>query len=95
MLVTLVLDPVLILGLGGAPRLGIVGAAIATVGTRSVAFLLGAAILARRRMVRVGAPRLAALAAVARIGLPTAATGVVFSLIYVVLTRTTTRFGTE
>jgi Na+-driven multidrug efflux pump len=31
---------------------------------------------------------------VARVGLPTAVTGVLFSLIYVVLTRTTTRFGT-
>lgn len=32
--------------------------------------------------------------AIARIGLPTAATGVLFSVIYVVLTRTTTQFGT-
>jgi len=31
---------------------------------------------------------------VCRVGLPTAATGVTFSAIYVVLTRTTTRFGT-
>ncbi|MFL5576074.1 MAG: MATE family efflux transporter [Gemmatimonadaceae bacterium] len=92
--VTLVLDPLLILGLAGAPRLGIVGAAIATVGTRSVAFLLGVALLARRRMVRIGVPRAATLAAIARVGLPTAVTGVLFSLIYVVLTRTTTRFGT-
>ena len=93
-LVTLVLDPVLILGLGGLPELGIVGAAIATVGTRGVAFLLGASILARRRMLRLGRPRLAPLATVCRVGLPTALTGVVFSLIYVVLTRTTTQFGT-
>ncbi|HWJ21729.1 MAG TPA: MATE family efflux transporter [Gemmatimonadaceae bacterium] len=92
--VTLVLDPVLILGLGGAPRLGIVGAAIATVGTRCVAFLLGVALLARRRMLRVGVPRLPSIAAVTRVGLPTALTGVLFSAIYVVLTRTTTRFGT-
>jgi len=32
--------------------------------------------------------------AVARVGMPTALTGVAFSVIYVVLTRTTTRFGT-
>src|SRR5687768_7612852 len=31
---------------------------------------------------------------IARVGLPTAATGVIFSLIYVALTRTTTQFGT-
>jgi putative MATE family efflux protein len=92
--VTLVLDPVLILGLAGAPKLGIVGAAIATVGTRGVAFLLGVALLVRRRMLRAGVPRRASLAAVTRVGLPTALTGVLFSAIYVVLTRTTTRFGT-
>jgi putative MATE family efflux protein len=92
--VTLALDPVLILGLAGAPRLGIVGAAIATVGTRSVAFLLGVAILRRRGMLRFGAPRLGSLGSVTRVGLPTAMTGVFFSAIYVVLTRTTTRFGT-
>ena len=34
----LALDPVLILGLGPAPRLGIAGAAVATIFTRSVAF---------------------------------------------------------
>src|SRR5207237_7531041 len=32
--------------------------------------------------------------AVCRVGLPTAVTGVTFSLIYIFLTRTTTRFGT-
>jgi putative MATE family efflux protein len=91
---TLVLDPVLMLGLGGAPRLGIVGAAIATVCTRSVAFLVGVALLARRRMIRVGWPRAASLGAISRVGLPTAVTGVLFSAIYVAMTRTTTRFGT-
>src|SRR6185437_15017873 len=41
----LVLDPVLILGLGPAPRLGIAGAAVATIATRAVAFVLGIALL--------------------------------------------------
>ena len=91
---TLVLDPVLILGLAGAPRLGIAGAAIATIATRGGAFLMGYALLRRRGLLVFERPRLPALAAVARIGLPTAATGVIFSLIYVALTRTTTRFGT-
>ena len=92
--VTLVLDPVLILGLAGVPSLGIVGAAVATVATRSLAFALGVALLVRRGMIRFGAPRPAVLAAIARVGAPTAATGVLFSLIYVALTRTTTRYGT-
>jgi putative MATE family efflux protein len=91
---TLALDPVLILGLGGAPRLGIVGAAIALVLTRGGAFAAGIMLLARRGLMRVGRVTWRTVTSVARIGLPTALTGVMFSLIYVALTRTTTRFGT-
>lgn len=126
---TLLLDPVLILGWGPAPRLGITGAAVALVATRGAAFAIGVWFLRRRGMLRApgrhvgrealhlseGAPNVAAGAAessarllrrgelgavvavarrVLRIGLPTAMTGVIFSFIYVALTRTTTRFGT-
>lgn len=91
---TLILDPVLILGLLGAPTLGIRGAAIATLATRSVVFVIGLVILMRRRMLVFGAPRAAAIAAILRVGLPTAATGVFFSLIYVVIARIATPFGT-
>jgi len=91
---TLVVDPVLILGLHGAPRLGIAGAAIATVLTRGCAFLLGLQIAIARGYLRVGAPRWSSVSAIVRVGAPTAATGIVFSLVYVALTRTTTRFGT-
>jgi putative MATE family efflux protein len=90
----LVLDPVLILGLWHAPQLGIAGAAVATVFTRSVAFLFGIALLVRRRMIRFGPISAATMRSIARVGLPTAATGVFFSLTYVFLTRTTTLFGT-
>ena len=92
--VTLALDPILILGLFGAPKLGIAGAAIATVCTRGAAFVMGLVILARRGLIRIRRPRRASLVAVSRVGLPTAITGVSFSAIYVVLTRTTTIFGT-
>ena len=91
---TLVLDPILILGLGPAPELGVAGAGVATVLTRGAAGLLGLTILVRRRMIRFGSVELPTLRAIARIGLPASATGVTFSLIYVVLTRTTTQFGT-
>ena len=91
---TLLLDPVLILGLWGAPRLGIAGAAVALVLTRGSAFLVGAWLLHRRGLVRFQRPRLAPLATVARVGLPTAMTGIIFSIIYIAVTRTTTRFGT-
>ena len=92
--VTLVLDPVLILGLGPFPRLGISGAAIATITTRGVACVMGLTIAARRGLLRLGRIKLESIVAVCRVGLPTAVTGTTFSFIYIILTRTTTRFGT-
>lgn len=102
---TLVLDPVLILGLDGAPKLGIAGAAVALVATRGSVFVIGLWLLRRRGMLQLeregslGAPPFVTGVArvarrVLRIGLPTATTGMIFSFIYVALTRTTTRFGT-
>jgi putative MATE family efflux protein len=91
---TLALDPILILGLGGAPRLGIAGAAIALVSTRGAACVIGVDLLMRRRMVRVRRSSANSITAVIRVGLPTALTGVLFSLIYVGMTRTATQFGT-
>ena len=92
--ITLVLDPALILGWGPLPRLGIAGAAIATVATRGAAFAMGVILANRRKLLRLRRPELASIAAVCRVGLPTAVTGVAFSIIYIVVTRTTTRFGT-
>ena len=84
--VTLVLDPVLILGLGAVPRARHRGRRdrddLHAQRSRSS---LGLAILgAPRRAARSGGPTCGVLGAVVRIGLPTAVTGVVFSLIYVV-----------
>lgn len=92
--VTLVLDPVLIMGIGPAPELGIAGAAIATVATRSVAFALGLWLVLRGGQLRFAGFDWRAMGTVCRVGLPTAATGVVFSLIYILVTRSVTRFGT-
>ena len=94
MTATLILDPLLILGIGPFPELGITGAAIATVATRGSAFVAGLVILWRRGMVRVSRVDGAVLRAVARVGAPTALTGVLFSVIYIALTRVTTQFGT-
>ena len=92
--VTLVLDPVLILGLWGAPQLGIAGAAVATVLTRGAAFVMALVIAVRRGIIDLRRPRPFAVGTILRVGLPTAVTGAFFSLIYVALTRTTTQFGT-
>lgn len=91
---TLLLDPALILGWWGLPRLGIAGAALATAGTRAAVFVLGLVLLHRRGLVHFGIPRAGPLGAICRVGLPTALTGSFFSVIYVLLTRTTTAFGT-
>jgi Na+-driven multidrug efflux pump len=74
--------------------MGIAGAAIATIGTRGAAFVMGISIAARRGLMRLGRVRIASLWSVCRIGLPTAMTGIAFSFIYIFLTRTTTRYGT-
>ena len=92
--ITLGLDPVLILGLGPAPAMGIAGAAVAAVATRALVLAFGLGVLVRRRLVRFALWDWRAAAAVLRIGAPTAATGIFFSAVYVVLTRITTRFGT-
>ena len=92
--VGLVLHPVLLLGLGPAPRLGIAGTAVATIITRGTAFVVGLVLLARRRMIRCARISLRTIGAIVRVGLPTAVTGVLFSAIYILLTRTTTLFGT-
>ncbi|MBI3792809.1 MAG: MATE family efflux transporter [Gemmatimonadetes bacterium] len=91
---TLVLDPVLILGLLGMPALGIRGAAIATISVRSACFVIGLVILRRRGMLRWRGVDPALIATICKVGAPTAATGVVFSLIYALVTRTTAVFGT-
>jgi putative MATE family efflux protein len=92
--VTMLIDPVLILGIGPVPKLGIEGAAIATAITRTLAFAIGVFVMRRRGMVQFGRIRSATIAAITRVGLPTAMTGVIFSLIYIVLTRSIAPFGT-
>ena len=92
-LVNLVLDPVMILGIGPFPALGVYGAALATVLTRGLGFLVGWAILVRRGAIR-NAFRWSIARTIARIGLPMTLTGVLFSLIYVWLARVTAAFGT-
>jgi len=94
-----VLDPVLIFGAAGWSGWGIAGAAWATVIARLLWLALALRELTRPGSVvslrahgRLGAGWRDALE-VARIGAPKAATGVLFALVYMTLTRITTRFG--
>jgi putative MATE family efflux protein len=92
--VTLVLDPVLIMGLGIAPQLGMSGAAIAMVSTRGIVCVVGCVLLLRRGLMTFGPVRVESIGRIVRIGLPVAVWGVTFSLIYVALARLAAPFGT-
>lgn len=92
-LVNLVLDPLMILGWGPIPALGVYGAALATVLTRGLSFVVGLELLRRRGGLRLSfAPRVAAT--IVRIGVPTMVTSVLFSVIYMLLVRVVGGFGT-
>lgn len=90
----LVLDPLLIRGWGPFPAMGVRGAAVATLVPRGLGCLAGVLILKRRGMIAWTLPRWNVVATILRVGAPAAATGIVFSFIYVLLTRITTQFGT-
>jgi putative MATE family efflux protein len=92
--VSIVLDPLLITGVGPFPRLGVEGAALASVMVRGGGFLLGFVIALRRGLLRIAAPDWRALPTMIRIGAPLSLAGVLLSLIYMWLTRFTSRFGT-
>jgi len=88
------LDPLLILGVGPIPQLGTGGAALATVLTRTGSVVVGYRLLRKRNLIRRVRLSSSAMRAIARIGLPVSAGGVTFSLIYILLTRVTSQFGT-
>ena len=92
--VSILLDPLLILGIGPFPWLGVEGAALASVMVRGGGFLVGLVIARRRGLLRVQAPDWRTLPTIIRIGAPLSLAGVLLSLIYMWLTRFTSRFGT-
>jgi putative MATE family efflux protein len=92
--VSILLDPLLIIGVGPFPRLGVEGAALASVMVRGGGFLLGLVIALRRGLLRVSAPDWRTLPTIVRIGAPLSLAGVLLSVIYMWLTRFTSRFGT-
>src|SRR5690348_17519973 len=92
---SILLDPLLIAGLGPFPRLGVEGAAVASVMVRGGGCLIGVAIALRRGLIRLSAPDWRAIPTIMRIGAPISLNGVLFSLIYMWLTRFTSRFGTS
>jgi putative MATE family efflux protein len=97
--VNVVLDPVLIFGVGPVPALGVGGAAAATVCSWLAAcgrgwWMLGR-IGVRPDVADCLRPARTETLRALNVGLPLALEGALFSLIYIVLTRFTTSFGTD
>src|SRR5213079_468210 len=75
-------------------RLGVEGAALASVMVRGGGFLIGIAIAWRRGLIRLDAPDWRAVPTVFRVGAPLSLAGVLLSVVYMWLTRYTSGFGT-
>ena len=89
-----ILDPLLILGIGPFPHMGIQGAALATLVTRAAGCFIGYRWMVQRGLVKRAVPSLRPILRMAWIGLPVAAGGALFSFVYIILTRYTSQFGT-
>lgn len=95
-----IMDPLLIFGIGPFPRLGIAGAAIATVISRSLTFIISLAILFfREKMLTFVLPKIKEIfqswKRILFIGLPTASTRIVVPLGIGVVTRIVSTYGKE
>ena len=98
----MILDPVLILGPGPFPKLGVVGAAIATVTAQAIVMMMMilGVIIQKKENVLKGI-RLTAkipkeyLSGLCRIGIPTAIQGMAYCAISIVLTRMVSAYGAE
>ncbi|MCC7431165.1 MATE family efflux transporter, partial [bacterium] len=95
-LINLVLDPLLILGYFGFPKMGIFGAAVATVFSNIVGVVYGFYLLAKRGFywkIRGFWDKILSFEII-KIGVPIAVNGFLFSYVYIRLTKEITNFGT-
>lgn len=95
-----IMDPLLIFGIGPFPRLGIAGAAIATVISRSVTFTVSLSVLCfRDKMITFVIPKLKEVfeswKRILYIGLPTAGTRIIVPLAIGIITRIVSTYGKE
>lgn len=98
LVMNIIFDPVLIFGWGPFPRLGVAGAAIATVGAQAVVTLVFLFAIRTDRIIfdkvhllkRVSGRR---LEQIVRIGFPSAVQTMIYSGISMILTSVVTRFG--
>ena len=95
----MILDPFLIFGIGPFPTMGVAGAALATIIAHAIVVVLAVIILLRRDVTIIFKEANSRLFnfnimwRLTKIGAPIAASGFLFSLSYMVLTRLITGFG--
>ncbi len=99
-IVNLVLDPVLIFGLGPFPRMELAGAAVATVIARAVTLVVSLFVLSlRENMLTLERPRLDELLSSWRkvlfVGLPAAGTYIIIPMASAIVTRLIAGYGVE
>jgi putative MATE family efflux protein len=99
-IVNLVLDPLLIFGLGPFPRLELAGAALATVLARATTLIVSLVILSRREnMITLKAPGMKEVfqswKQILYIGIPTAGTNIILPVSIGIVTRLVSAYGPE
>ena len=102
LVMNMILDPVLILGFGPFPKLGVIGAAIATVTAQAIvmSILILGIVIQKKENVLKGTrifskiPRIY-LNGICKIGIPTAIQGMAYCIISMVLTRMVSGYGAE
>ncbi len=99
-ILNIILDPVLIFGVGPIPHMGIAGAALATViGRASSFFIVGSVLLFRERLITraIGSFRyvLRSWGRILYVGIPAAAANILLPISMGVLTRLVSAFGTD
>jgi len=99
-ILNIILDPILIFGLGPFPHMGITGGAIATVFSRAVGMIITLIIIIKReKLIEFAIPPLSELIdswkRILYIGIPTATSNMILPLSMGIITRLVSNYGTE